>query len=68
MVLFSQDVIVSESEYRNSRREGTPVLAFFRRVFLHNPGDATAEKGSFGNISSRAFLRGIGDCSHPPSC
>lgn len=47
----------------------SPVLTFF---FIVSPqpgvgGVTTAKKGSFRNLSSRNFLRGIGWCLNPPS-
>ncbi|CAM9801402.1 unnamed protein product, partial [Ectocarpus sp. 4 AP-2014] len=64
-----EGITSADFNYRKRRRDGAPVLALFCSVCLHNQRGTTAEKGSsFGTISARAFLRGIGWCSHPPTC
>ena len=47
---------------------GTPSRLTFQARLLHNQEGANAEKGCFRKISSRAFFRRIGRCSHPLGC
>ena len=51
--------------YRNCRSLRTPPRLTFQARLLHNQEGANAEKGGFRKISSRAFFRRIGRCSHP---
>ena len=55
-------------EYRKYRSLGTPPRLTFQVRLLHNQEGANAEKGGFRKISSRAFFRRIGRCSHPLGC
>ena len=50
--------------YRKHRSLGTPPRLTFQARLLHNQEGANAEKGGFRKISSRAFFRRIGRCSH----
>ena len=54
--------------YREYRSLGTPPRLTFQARLLHNQEGANAEKGGFRKISSRAFFRRIGRCSHPLGC
>ena len=54
--------------YRKYRSLGTPPKLTFQARLLNNQKRADGEKGSFRKISSRAFFRGIGRCSHPLGC
>ena len=53
--------------YRKDRSLGTPPRLTFQARLLNQEG-ANAEKGGFRKISSRAFFRRIGRCSHPLGC
>ena len=55
-------------KYRKYRSLGTHPRLIFQARLLHNQEGANAEKGGFRKISSRAFFRRIGRCSHPLGC
>ena len=54
--------------YRRYRSLATPSRLTFQARLLHNQESDNAEKGGFRKISSRAFFRRIGRCSHPLGC
>ena len=55
-------------DYRKYRSLDTPRRLTFQARLLHNQEGPNVEKGGFRKISSRAFFRHIGRCSHPLGC
>ena len=58
----------AQAEYRKYRSLGTPSRLTFHVRLLHNQEGVNSEKGRFRKISSGAFFRRIGRCSHPLGC
>ena len=54
--------------YLKYRSLGTPPRLTFKARLLHNQEGANVEMGGFRKISSRAFFRRTGRCSHPLGC
>ena len=55
-------------KYLKYRSLGTPPRLTFQARLLHNQENANAEKSGFRKISSKAFFKRIGRCSHPLGC
>ena len=65
MCAYQVCMYVCVPKYRKYRSLGTPPRLTFQARLLHNQEGANVEKGGFRKISSRAFFRRIGRCSHP---